>query len=363
MKAFRRFGLVLPQLVATFLLGIGAVYFVFVYDSRSQVRLQPSSVAAAGPIEQRVETLERAVNSFDQKHQQIIANAEATSWYAEKILRLITVVSIIGTFMTLLGYFSLSGLKATVDDAKRGLEETKKEFEQRHARAISVKDKILAEGKRLGLEAVGGLDEVYVVHRSVDYGIEYYDMVITAWELYESFEWSVYDVLGRYFLSTRQLGKALVRLSDAIERNGSAYSTMYLRGYCHAFLAREVAGDQTRKEELLRQAGWSFEAAYMGDQKNAIHALGVGWILDEVEKYDEAVKWYERALELRPTLVEAKYNIGCALSKSCRPEQAFEILYPIRSERLVKECLAAEGEVELRAIKEWNDEKFRALLS
>lgn len=362
MKALKNFGLP-PQIVTILLLGIGVLYFVFVYDSQSQIPSKPTTLGEAGPIEQRVHALEKAVTSFDQKHQQIIANAEATSWYAEKILRLITVVSIIGTFMTLLGYFSLSSVRATLGDAERSLEETKKEFEERHSKTIAVKDKILTEGKRLKLEGIGGPDEVFVAQRSIDSEIEYYDTAITAWEFYESFEWSVYDVLGRYFLSTRQLGKALVRLNDAIERNSSAYSTLYLRGYCLAFLAREAKDDQPRKEDLLRRAEWSFEAAYRGDRENAIHALGMGWILDEVDKYDEAIRWYGEALRIRPSFVEAKYDIGCALSKSGRPSEAFEVLYPIRGEKIVKEMLAKEAEEELRAVKQWDEQRFQSLLS
>ncbi len=111
------------------------------------------------------------------------------------------------------------------------------------------------------------------------------------------------------------------------------------------------------------KAQWSFEAAYRGDTKNAFYALGMGWIMDEIERYDEAIKWYEEALKLRPGLVEAKYNIGCALAKSGRPEPAYDLIFAIRGEPQIRQVLAAEAETELKAIKNWNAEKFRSLLT
>ena len=348
--------------IVMLVLGLVIIYLLFGYmPSPAPPARQAIVPGASLPLDQRVRNLEGTVQEFERLHAQTLEHAERAGWFSEKILRLIAVVSVIGTFMTLLGYFSLSTLKATADEAKNNLVTAQQGFEVIRQRMGAVKDQILARSKSLGLERVGGAEDVFVESQPINYEVEYYDVTVAAWEVHETFEWSIYATLGVYLLSTGQKGKALARLNKAIESNPAAFRMMYLKGLCLGFLSQDV--EEPAKSALLTDAGRAFQAAYNGDRESPVFCLGMGWYYDEIKDYPEARVWYEEALKRKPGFVPATNNMGCAFAKEGKPREAYETILPIKNEPSIRRALLSEGEQELKSIREWDPAKFAELLS
>jgi tetratricopeptide (TPR) repeat protein len=77
-------------------------------------------------------------------------------------------------------------------------------------------------------------------------------------------------------------------------------------------LKRAMAGDRSVREESLVE----IEALLARNDKDADAHYARGWILSRLDRGGDAVKAYDRAFDLDPTLAAAAYNAGVVLSNA-----------------------------------------------
>jgi tetratricopeptide (TPR) repeat protein len=63
------------------------------------------------------------------------------------------------------------------------------------------------------------------------------------------------------------------------------------------------------------------------DPTYAEAAVGIGVTFNARQRYDEALEWYKKALELNPAVSDAYYNIACVYAQAGDSEQALRYLH------------------------------------
>lgn len=131
-------------------------------------------------------------------------------------------------------------------------------------------------------------------------------------------------------------------LVDALNRLGSAYQAMndsaraeavFLRSYAvdgNSFASFTLARIYLAEKKLPEALDAIDKAAAKSPRESGIHNLR-GVILNQMERYDEAVKSMETAVSLAPKDIGASVNLGIALmnrGESARAKEVFEKVYP-----------------------------------
>ncbi len=90
------------------------------------------------------------------------------------------------------------------------------------------------------------------------------------------------------------------------------------------------AEDPTKRDALRSDALKLIERALEADPKNPQFFYTMGWILDDMDRFDEAISAYETARQINPNDTKITYNIACSYARSARFVQALEELAKIR---------------------------------
>ena len=150
---------------------------------------------------------------------------------------------------------------------------------------------------------------------------------------------------GDYPKAVEALEKCLAvkpDLVDALNRLGSAYQAMndnaraeavFLRSYAvdsNSFASFTLARIYLAGKKLPEALAAIDKAAAKSPGESGVHNLR-GVILNQMERYDEAVKSLETAVSLAPKDVNANVNLGIALmnhGENARAKDVLEKVYP-----------------------------------
>ena len=162
---------------------------------------------------------------------------------------------------------------------------------------------------------------------------------------------------GDYSKAVEALEKCLAikpDLVEALNRLGSAYQAMndntraeavFLRSYTvdsNAFAAFSLARIYLAAKKLPEALDAIDKAAAKSPRESGVHNLR-GVILNQLERYDEAVKSLETAVALAPEDVGANVNLGIALmnrGENARAKDILEKVYPDIKDLSLKEKVA-----------------------
>ena len=87
--------------------------------------------------------------------------------------------------------------------------------------------------------------------------------------------------------------------------------------------SQSPAGGSTQQRATLDEGRVeSLNAALKSDPNNADAAIQLGNTYFDAERWDDAIKWYERALEIDPKNADASTDLGVSYYYSNRPDQA-----------------------------------------
>ena len=138
------------------------------------------------------------------------------------------------------------------------------------------------------------------------------------------------EAAAEYYLELQRYDVALDRAERALQTNPNSVAALDLKSGCLAQLSRVRPEQKARLLELALEA---IDRAISLDAKEASLFVARGWILDEMERYAEAIEAYEQAFRLDPTLIESIYNKACALAKMGDPKGALRTLESLVSSK------------------------------
>ncbi len=289
---------------------------------------------------------------------------EDATWWADKVLRLMVVISILVAALSGLGFYTMTSLEqktanlqSTATTVMQGAEALRKRAEQAINKTEAATAKIekmtaalISEFERLDIDSVTrkGLFLLEPIKRVEE--LEYYDTQITAWEFYADIPAKVYLALGKYFFSRRDFARAIIRFNDALERDSELAEAHYFKGFSLVFQSRPLEEDARRQG--LEEAGKHFQKALKLDNRRPDFYVGLGWWEDEMENYSEAIRRYDEALNIDPNFIIARYNKACAYSKAGDVQNARQILGQMEVTGDVRRWIQADLDRDLSAVKQ-----------
>jgi len=127
-----------------------------------------------------------------------------------------------------------------------------------------------------------------------------------------------------YHFELEHYDQALEYFERALKVNPETTDPLYYKAGCLAYLSRRQVPEL--RDESLHKALDAIEQAVNLSPKDAQNYVGLGWVLDEMGRFEEAIHAYDRAYALDPSLAEAVYNKACALAKAGQLQEALTIL-------------------------------------
>jgi tetratricopeptide (TPR) repeat protein len=149
------------------------------------------------------------------------------------------------------------------------------------------------------------------------------------WSPPEVFYW-----IGLYYMAIEEHDKSIENLTKALNLKTEEKAIHFALGV--AYTAKKEFGDAIHhlEQSIKKGEGMEAEANY-----------NIGWIYDEEEKYDEAVKFYDRSLEKKKD-TDTLYNKACALAKGGREDDSLGVLDEIKNEEDIKEWVRKDPDLE-----------------
>ncbi len=374
-------------------IGLASVYFVFFWASErprsylaqeeAKVRTQLIALQASldrmkgrtitqddklalRRFEEEIKTLNSMLGHYRMARAEEMTRRhyEDATWWADKVLRLMLVISILVAALSGLGFYTMTSLEQKTGNLQANATAAVKSAEALSSRAEQAISKteaatakvekmtqaLISEFEHLGIDSIlrRGLFLAQPMERVEEF--EYYDIQITAWEFHADVPATVYLALGKYFFSRRDLPKALIRFNDALERDSKLAEPYFYKGFCLAFQSRRL--QKNAKQEKLAEAGKCFSEALRLDNKQPEFYVGVGWWEDEVGNYPEAIKRYDEALKIDPRLAFAHYNKACALSKAGQVQIAKQVLEAMELTSDLRYWIQGDLDTDLLAVKQ-----------
>jgi len=140
-----------------------------------------------------------------------------------------------------------------------------------------------------------------------------------------------HQALGLYHFELEHYDRALDCFEQAAALNPASIDAIFYKAGCLGYLSRREQ-DAESKNKLLQRALEASRKVVDLIPQDAYNLIALGWILDEMGSYEEAIKQYDRALAINPKLSGARYNKACALAKAGRLEDAMAILQSLTQE-------------------------------
>ncbi len=125
----------------------------------------------------------------------------------------------------------------------------------------------------------------------------------------------LYYNLGRNLLRLGSREKAAAKLEDAVEADDKFAPPRIILG--HLLLGEKTAEALARAEELFR-------GAVDIDEKNVSALTGLGEVLLETGKIDEAVAFFTKAIAIDPAFTPAVSNMALALARQGKTDESRE---------------------------------------
>lgn len=114
---------------------------------------------------------------------------------------------------------------------------------------------------------------------------------------------------GRQAIEQKRYGEAAIAFEEVLrDRPGELRAH---QGLAEAYKGQYVPGGETpRNLELAQRAREELETVIRGESRNAAAVASLAAVHFEQQRYDEAVRWYERLAELTPAAVEPHARLG-----------------------------------------------------
>lgn len=126
---------------------------------------------------------------------------------------------------------------------------------------------------------------------------------------------------GVAFLGLEDYDKAIEEFSQTILYEPEAGLAYARRGYAY-FQAGKIAYSEDERKEFYSKAQADLATAIEKDPELLDAYVNLGLLKVEQMKLDEAIGYYNRALEKAPMYIPARYNLGIAYEKSGRVPEA-----------------------------------------
>ncbi len=313
----------------------------------------------------------------------IRSHADSATRMADKILRLVTVISVLIAVISGYGLYSiatieksskeseekankaLSDMKAGADKAIRSAKEAEGKLQNLDVKIKGVEKLIERRADDLKLDDLLSQAEYLTMPAQAE--LEAFDVQITAWSLYAEIPWEVYEKLGKYFRLTDppRPDKSILYLNKALEKNPRSAEALYNKGVSLTRLARDQTSTDLR-ENLLAESRDCFRRAHDLDRKNPKYTMGLGWIFHEMGNLDQAINWYDRAIDADAQkgrdYTWSVYNKVCALSQLGETAPAFALLKEIIEREGVRTFARKDADGDLLNLKNAYGLEFENLL-
>ena len=172
----------------------------------------------------------------------------------------------------------------------------------RRAEAINPKNPIVLENLGRAFNSIGKLDEALkYLKRSVDADPE---------------NWEAYRQISIAYRAKGDLGKALDNLDDTLRRAPNNPDILY-----DLSILLDEKGDRARAAEAAKAAASGYEQNGNIERQAFAH-WQLGWSLYNVGDFEGSKEASRRAVELRPALFAARFNLGLALVRLGNLEMA-----------------------------------------
>ncbi len=142
-----------------------------------------------------------------------------------------------------------------------------------------------------------------------------------------------YTILGSFYYHIKDTDEQKVEsgiylYEKALEFDKENQKAYFSLGRLLTVKARMLSdeGNNELARKTYEEAVKNIDLGLKYDRQNADQFYNKGWILDELDRYDDAIKAYKSAMRIDRTDPECPYNIACAYAKQKRCTQAVKYL-------------------------------------
>lgn len=290
----------------------------------------PSEKTTRGAAEtDRIGQLERRITESEAR---IRDYADRSATWAIWTLRLMGTFGTLATILiaggSLLGILAARRLREEAAAAARIRQDMEKHFTELTNRFVGFAKTIDIPKLIHSKETLTPMDE----ERFKEFDIQ----LLPAEVLGVKVEAEIFERLG-WFWRTLGLGaneRALLRFEKALELEPARIDSVFGKGICLGLLARKLQ-EKTKQGEMREEALRYIDRAIAEGPRQLRHRylFAKGWVLDEMDRFPEALAAYEEARKIDPMDPKITYNIACTNARSTKYEEALAELEKITNEK------------------------------
>ena len=142
----------------------------------------------------------------------------------------------------------------------------------------------------------------------------------------------VLEGLGWYWRTLGNLERALLRFERALALEPTRVNSIFGKGVCLCMMADKIE-DKSKQSEMRRQALDHIDRAITDGPERHRYLFARGFLLDDMERFPEALEAYEAARRIDPGDLKITYNIACTYARSKKFPEALAELRKIRNEK------------------------------